>query len=383
MRFPNRVGRWILLPYILILLLFLEIATRLSLVRLWPSDFSRFQDSEIRRYLWTVRQQKPALPLDPAERFDPVRGWALRPGVRNDRTGFHSNSRELRGRREYADEKPPHVRRVAVFGDSYAAAAKLSDAETYPARLEHLLPNTEVLNFGVMGYGHDQMLLYLRQEGLTYHPDVVILGFVTCDIPRNSTTFPWAAKPRFRLHGQDLLLENFPVPSPDEIVRWEFFHPKLFRLLKTLFSPRDTPGEWRLTTALLEEFCRVARAAGAAPLVVFMPIHDELSSPDASPAENQLEDHCRSHGIPYFSVRPALAKFPDAKKRFHAGTHWSAEAHALIAGELSAFLRTLDPTLKEPIPHEQRNAPPKTWERRLADVLNSPRRHTTSKLFLQ
>jgi hypothetical protein len=61
--------------------------------------------------------------------------------------------------------------------------------KTYSYYLTRSLPDTEVLNLGVSGYGHDQMLLYLKEEGAKYHPDVVILGYVSLDAPRNLLSF--------------------------------------------------------------------------------------------------------------------------------------------------------------------------------------------------
>jgi hypothetical protein len=75
---------------------------------------------------------------------------------------------------------------------------------------------TEVLNLGVHGYGHDQMLLYLREEGLRYRPDVVLLGFVQIDMPRNQLSFRDYAKPRFGVRRR-LSRRNVPgVPR----TRW-------------------------------------------------------------------------------------------------------------------------------------------------------------------
>lgn len=51
---------------------------------------------------------------------------------------------------------------VAVFGDSFAFGEGVNDDETLPARLAALAPGHRVYNFGVHGYGPQQMLALLE-----------------------------------------------------------------------------------------------------------------------------------------------------------------------------------------------------------------------------
>jgi len=51
----------------------------------------------------------------------------------------------------------------------------VSDNETYSYYLQKMLPNAEIINMGVHGYGHDQMLIYLEEEGVKYKPDIFII----------------------------------------------------------------------------------------------------------------------------------------------------------------------------------------------------------------
>ena len=116
--------------------------------------------------------------------------------------------------REYAEPKPDGVMRVLVFGDSLTFGDEVTDDETYVAHLQTMLPGTEVLNLGVHGYGHDQMLLYLKEVGARYKPDVILLGFTTIDMERNLLGFRDFMKPRFDLVRDHLVLRNTPIPEP-------------------------------------------------------------------------------------------------------------------------------------------------------------------------
>lgn len=57
-----------------------------------------------------------------------------------------------------------------------------------PRRLERRLAarSVEVVNLGVRAYSTAQEFLYLREEGLKYHPNLVLLGFYSNDFRENS-----------------------------------------------------------------------------------------------------------------------------------------------------------------------------------------------------
>ena len=70
-------------------------------------------------------------------------------------------------------------------------------------------------------------LLLLEREGMAYHPDLVILGFVYVDILRNTLSFNDYAKPRFELRTQGLVLANVPLPEPAQVLAGERWRSRL------------------------------------------------------------------------------------------------------------------------------------------------------------
>src|SRR5262245_21643077 len=168
--------------YVLGVLVFFEVSARVALSAGWLRARVAGRDDASRRLDWIDNHRRKR---ELAYSFDvhhPTRGWALEPGIRDMRVFgdkvLNSSALGLRGREERAYAKPPGVRRVVALGDSFTFGEEVSDDQTYCHQLEALLPGTEVLNLGVHGYGHDQMLLYLEEEGVKYRPDVVLLGFV-------------------------------------------------------------------------------------------------------------------------------------------------------------------------------------------------------------
>ncbi len=83
--------------------------------------------------------------------------------------------------REHALAKKPGVYRILVLGDSITQGLSIERAEDiYTSVLERQL-NTdgvrvEVLNFGVSGYNTQQEVETLREKGLRFAPDMVVLA---------------------------------------------------------------------------------------------------------------------------------------------------------------------------------------------------------------
>ena len=87
---------------------------------------------------------------------------------------------------EHAVAKPPGTYRILVLGDSVTAGLRIDRTEdTFPAVLQTLLRaqgvNAEVLSFGVSGYNTQQEVETLRDKGLRYRPDLVLLAYVLND----------------------------------------------------------------------------------------------------------------------------------------------------------------------------------------------------------
>ena len=351
MRFrPRRLLSWT--AYVLFLAALAEGAARFVLMdegRLARIGSPYSEPSWRLRFVLRYARTGPA--ASALEVPDRARGWALAPGLRQvpafaGRT-VSSNAHGLRGVREYASPKPAGTRRILVFGDSFTFGEEVADAETFCHRLGGLLPGVEVLNFGVRGYGHDQMLLYLRDAAARYEPDLVVLGYVTDDATRNLSRFRDFAKPRFELADGRLVLRGTPVPTPEEVLAAEPWHSKLLDLA-AIFSQH---AAWRsgrrqreaadLTFAILRAFFRDVAGMGARPLVVDLPVWDELRTTDPAPLprERGLETFCRAEGLPYLRLRPLFVAHQQAGGRLETRAHWGPVEHWLAAQAIADFVR--------------------------------------------
>ena len=114
----------------------------------------------------------------------PTRGWALVPNAFcyaqkfDYKVGVHVNANGLRDD-ETSYDKRPGTYRILLLGDSFMEAQQVDIGECLANQLELKLAtvHAEVVNAGVNGYSPAQSLVYLREEGLKYKPDLVLFSF--------------------------------------------------------------------------------------------------------------------------------------------------------------------------------------------------------------
>jgi hypothetical protein len=240
------------------------------------------------------------------------------------------NARGYRGREATLPRRDARTR-VAVLGDSIAFGYGVADEETFPHLLDARENGIEAVNLGMEGYGPGQELLVLRNEGLRAEPDVVLLAvclrndFVDAILPvalYDGVT----PRPRFRLEGGELVLDDAPVRRSrlGHAVQWLNDHSHLINRLSALLprpqgpedpgwrhrkqeALRDEDYAFRLTFALVMEMERACRERGIAFLVATFP-----------------------NGLGY-AMRPEL------QARFHG----ALEAEGVAAVEMAAHFRDL------------------------------------------
>ena len=124
--------------------------------------------------LWGILREHETIGYVPQEDSTSVNGW------------WQSNNLGARSRHDLQPAPPEGVQRVLVFGDSYAQGSRLRQEQTWTATLDELSNTTQIVNFGVDGYGMTQSFLRYRdlRDRLDY--DAVLLMFVpSADLVRD------------------------------------------------------------------------------------------------------------------------------------------------------------------------------------------------------
>lgn len=152
-------------------------------------------------------------------------GWFHEAGAEDSfvKPGFvqhvRINARGLR-ERDIPYEKPPGLYRVLVVGDSSVVSFEVPPEAVFTRVAERVLRDrghdVQFVNGGVRGYGTDQALLFLEEEGLRYRPDLVLYKWTGNDRENNVTIhrpFRKYGKAWFALDpAGEPVLRGVPVP---------------------------------------------------------------------------------------------------------------------------------------------------------------------------
>lgn len=310
---------------------------------------------------------------------DATLGWCVRPGAS---IGLYSSSavgaRAAAGR-EFSKARRDEGLRVVAVGDSFVHCDEVSLADSWPVQLEQARPGTEVLNFGVPGYGTDQALLRWRRDARDFAADVALLGIWPEDICRNvsrqryflNPAGDFGAKPGFALAGDavrlmaidelprqalvDSLVGDTAVgelragerwySTADATPRWY----DAFRSLRAVRSlavaarrkaerdaiywSADDPAI-ELTVRIVATFAQEARAAGSEPWVVFFPMDallDEVAERGTLPIVARVADL----GVAVLDLAPQFAASPQRDSLFTPRGHLTGAGNRLVAEALA------------------------------------------------
>src|SRR5262245_31640241 len=293
--------------------------------------------------------------------YDRELGWTVGPNRRSPDGLYFSSVEGIRS-------GGPNIRmadrtyrfRVALIGDSNAFSFEVPFDQSWGYHLQRLLgDDVQVLNFGVDGYGIDQMYLRYQRDVRPWNPRVVLIGFAAHDLSRTMAVYPFVSfgwpgylvKPRFTIEKGELKLLNVPLPSPGEILgagriqqlpfvdydlgygttnwEWRFDRgPLILRFLTSAF-PRWPLGDPRvsseataaLNSRLFVQIVKSVEQSGAVPLVVFM-------GESRSAVVHETLSRAR---VPFLEVSECLTGVPADRRRVPSGHHYTGLANEAIA----------------------------------------------------
>lgn len=305
-------------------------------------------------------------PVGTYEHEDPWIGWKLPPGTeirsapshgdfeityRANRLGFRAGPWDDALAAD-ASAGDPGARRIVFLGDSFTFGVGVEPEETLVHRVGRALPGAVALNFGMSGFGIDQMWLTLRHYAAPTEPDLVVLSFVLDDLDRTMAAYRlrdtlefrrsrgeigWVPKPAFSIGDDGRLVRLDASHRPPAPLRFLRRHS---RILEGWTQVVDRLGErfpigerWRLNRRIFREIRDEARRLGAPLLVVYLPARG-LAERETPLFEREFQ----ALGIPYLDLRARLPADP-AALYFEHDAHFNAAGHAFAARHI---LRTLE-----------------------------------------
>lgn len=280
-----------------------------------------------------------------AFRFSPTKGYELAPGHED------INAYGLRDR-EYPLAKPPHTFRILAIGDSFTFGAGVLREEAYTERLEVMLNERlqrsgmrfEVLNAGVPGYNTSQELVHLRESGLRFDPDLIIVGFTLGDAELGTLGLKDAKNQIGLIRVKEWVKNHFAL--------YGFLRLRLNRLLDRLHAARSggeiggsaviplrraAKGEedaaWQRCRRSLHDIAAVARARNIPVVLVIFPLLVNLDETYPFRAEHALVAATgRESGAVILDLLPEfLGLDPATLWVAPTDSHPNARGHAIAA----------------------------------------------------
>jgi hypothetical protein len=334
-------------------------------------------------------------------REDPVCGYAPLERSTSPHGWWITNNIGARSTNDTAPQPAPGVRRMLVFGESFASGSRVRQGDAWPSVLA-ATAGLDVVNLAVDGYGMGQSLLRFRQiaPGLDY--DTALLVFVpSTDLWRDVNTIRSLAKPswnsytvmpRFALREDRLV----PVPSPYErgtdvyadnaggldpklrqhlrahdrfYFRSRYESPPiignlmLYKIGAAVYAALRTSlllrsmgaGHFaldseavRVSRKVVEAMRDEARAAGKRFVLAIMPEHAELrhlrrSARSAANWHDLLARMC-ADDTSCIDIAPALLAAPAAQlDRGYDGSHFGPAGNRVVAAAVADGLRHMEP----------------------------------------
>lgn len=351
-----------------------EVALRLLVVRtntgekldallLYPRQWKKAQAAYL-SILDKADQNKPY--VVPDEDF----GWMLGNGRGSQNWLYFIGNQGIRtARAGEVLSAEPRPCRIAIVGDSYTFGENVAFEDTWGNVLESALQgHCQVLNFGVPGFGVDLMYLRYLRDVRPWHPDIVILAFISDNVARTMGVysfliFPDAGvpftKPRFVIRNDELQIVNRPLLTAREVFtlsairdlpfinydrkyestewdqpQWDFLDKSyLFRRLTSLHPvykfdrPETSISEiMKINGALFLKFQQAVITNGAKSLIVHLPTEGDILD---EAAESLGVKVLKSVRVGHVDVTPRMRSF-SVSELFNApeaGGHYSVKGN--------------------------------------------------------
>jgi hypothetical protein len=309
-----------------------------------------------------VRLMEPSSDKQPLYQIlkESPRRFAMLPNraVLRDGAKIHTNSLGFRGG-EISRVKPPGTYRIVGLGDSYTFGAGVDYEDTYLRSLEKLLnksnPSTSIhyesVNLGVSGYNTVQELATLREEGLSLHPDLIIVGYVFNDVDEIITTT--GEFPMRQPMGHTSVLTRFIFDLKERSHLFAFISPRLGGILRKVgirniglvgsYTAQfaESSRGWKRSQEALLEMDALARSVGSKFAVVVFPAFVSLNRENYPLLQyhHAVTKFCQDHSIPVYDI---YLDFEGKKaNQFWVSLndpHPNAAANLIVAEALYRFL---------------------------------------------
>jgi hypothetical protein len=317
--------------------------------------------------------------------FHPVIGKRLRPGVRRVLTQaewgeyvLQANNYGFRCNRDFSPSKKTGIKRILIFGDSYAFGNGVSNEVRFPDVMEKLIPDIEIYNFALEGFGLDQQYLCYQEIGAEFEHDLIIIAPAIETIRKLTAHYELVsdennvkrcyAKPYFELVDGKLARRNVPLPggyinmeqlsaSEKEKINRGTPFAKVGDMLNKIhlkdavvgafkYQPfpeydNSTTPAWQIMHAILKEW----KAASPKPILL-IPLPGFIYVKGKANAKNyqtRFQETADLIGCHLYDPLPEFLNLPieERRKLFFLEGHLTPQGHDYVAGILAPHVKNI------------------------------------------
>ncbi len=230
----------------------------------------------------------------------PLLGWSQQETAPGNPLGLQADS--------LARLKKDGRRKILFYGDSFVKGRADQDHQL-PRYLQARIPDADVLDLGVGGYGTDQIYLMFREtHQLTDKPFVLLGVLMNDDMNRAGLKFRTYWKPHFTFSAlEELELQGVPVTPRQDVRPRIFSYAAAFMRIRLGFVDRKKNFLKRLNALLVEKVHRdCSKGCGGLTYVLF---YDRVSIHRENWQERAMKSELEKQGIEYIDTKPLLLRY--------------------------------------------------------------------------
>lgn len=294
---------------------------------------------------------------------DPQLYWRLKPNqqcsTKVDRKPVQINSHGTRGP-EFSIAKPANTIRILLLGDSRTFGWGLSEDETYSARLQKLLQaevgnaaKVEVINAGVNAWSYPQMAVYLREHGLEFSPDIIVLADANLWTQFSEQSSPEFVKSFLRRVWLKNFLRQFAIYHYFvEIQLRDYYERHRSKFIPVdpkqdlLFKEEQQADPDAVFRHAIENICQLSQIKGIQPILISLPTEGDWKLTETPAPLRAKRLVAKKTGVPLVEMSDIIQSKNEILYLDADPVHFNARGNELIAISLFETLKPLIKTLK-------------------------------------
>jgi lysophospholipase L1-like esterase len=274
-----------------------------------------------------------------------------------------TNSRGIRDDVEHQWAKLPGTIRILGIGDSFTFGWGVSLDETFLKKLEHNLTQMtgreiETINAGVPQWDLNHYYIYLKNIGIRYSPDIILLTCFFNDIPQfiqetipvdpeynnqvqyKGGIFGSSALFNFLKSQADHLRRKNKLARVDFLSTLEARRPELIqqstRLLLSNSNQAQTRSSFHILKTLLEKIQAIAQKNNSHLVVMFVPDVAQTHHAELQYINQVLASLTDEMDIPFADITPMFESASDPRVFYFWPRDWhtNAKGHEKMAEAL-------------------------------------------------